>query len=161
MAMRNFLDSAHVVIAIDPGLSGAAARIGQGILEVRRDFKTLADIVRAVQQLNGDNLPQHFIIEQVGARPGQGVCSMFSFGKATGVAFGAVYSTGHNVEEVHPLRWQNFFRRELGISKEIQFDSREIAGKLLPDRLELFKRKKDHNTADAVLIGLYKLAQFA
>jgi crossover junction endodeoxyribonuclease RuvC len=147
---------------VDPGLSGAIALVGRGRFEVRRDFKTLKDIADGILELLFRAEPDHLIIEQVGAMPGQGVCSMFSFGKSTGVALGALWAKHPRmtIEEVHPIRWQNWFRKTCNIPRPIPFDSQALAAKLLPAHAELFTaRKKDHNTADAVLIGLWKLSQ--
>lgn len=160
--MHDAVNSSVTILAIDPGMSGAVARIGGGELIVRRDFKTLHDIATAIVALRpGSDLA---VIEQVGARPGEGVCSVFSFGKNTGVAFGALYVAGFapdQVTEVHPLRWQNFCRTKFGLDRAThpEFDSRALAIRLFPEHADLFKRKKDHNTADAVLLGLWRLAQ--
>lgn len=156
------LDTTRLVLAIDPGLSGAVALVGRGGLDVCRDFKTLEDIPRAIRYLTKNAGPTHILIEQVGAMPGQGVCSMFSFGKATGTALGCLWTACPlvPVEEVHPIRWQNYFRKTCHIPRPIPFDSQALAAKLLPAHAKLFTaRKKDHNTADAVLIGVWKLAQ--
>ena len=79
-------------LAIDPGLNGAGAvsdergdfiacfdlpTIGEGT-QHRVDAANLADLIR-------EHGPYAFaIVEQVGARPGQGVSSMFRFGQAYG-----------------------------------------------------------------------------
>lgn len=155
------LSTPKLVLAVDPGLSGAIALAGRGELRLARDFKTLEDIPRAVRKLIQFTVPDCLIIEQVGAMPGQGVCSMFSFGKSTGTALGSLWTALPliPVEEVHPLRWQGYFRKLHGPPKGTPFDSRALATKLLPQYAALFTRKKDHNTADAVLIGLWKLSQ--
>lgn len=153
------LSTPRLVLAVDPGLSGAIALAGRGMLQVCRDFKTLEDIPRAVRKLIQFTVPDCLIIEQVGAMPGQGVCSMFSFGKSTGTALGSLWTALPliPVEEVHPLRWQNYFRKTCDIPRPQPFDSQALATKLLPQHAGLFIRKKDHNTADAVLIALWKL----
>lgn len=154
------LGEPYSVLAIDPGISGAVARVGRGEITARRDFKELSDISAAIREL-GTGCAS-VIIELVSAMPGQGVVSMFSFGKSTGTAFGSVYTgwPALAIEEVHPIRWQNFYRKLFGPPKGIPFDSRALATRLLPEHEGLFKRKKDHNTADAILIGLWKLAQY-
>ena len=96
-----------IILAIDPGLSGAVARLEEGKLTILRDFKTLPDIARAVCLLgSGVDL---IAIEQVHAMPGEGVVSCFSFGKSTGVALGAAYLyPGIPVVEIAPQPWQNY-----------------------------------------------------
>lgn len=78
-----------LVLAVDPGKSGAVCRIGKGCFDVRRDFKDLQSIALAIADLARGC--DYGIIENVHAMPGQGVVSMFTFGKATGTAFGALF----------------------------------------------------------------------
>jgi hypothetical protein len=157
--MRDALKKDALVLAVDPGLSGAAALVGRGDLTLRRDFKSHREIAHAIRDLLKKE-PHHLVVELVGARPGQGVCSMFSFGESTGVALGASYaSTRLQVERVAPLKWKNWFRKALGLEKGQEVDSREIALRLFPEFACYFKRKKDHNSADAFLIALWKLGQ--
>lgn len=149
------------ILAIDPGLSGAVCRLTNGIPELRRDFKTLPDIARAIKDLSAD--VTHAVIELVHAMPGQGVCSMFSFGRAAGVADGALALSLPQliVESVTPQKWQNWFRARYGIVKGQQFNSRELALQIFPDKADFFRRVKDHNSADAVLLAHWKAEQLA
>lgn len=158
--LKALLNKPARVLGIDPGLSGACAVVGQGGFTVRRDFKTLRDISRAVSYLIETYSPTHIVIEQVSSRPGQGVCSVWSFGKSTGVAIGSLYvaAPDQTVEESHPLRWQNYFRKQLGIKRPKEFDSRQIMLDHFPELQVYFKRKKDHASGDASLIALWKLA---
>lgn len=159
---QKLINAPVCVLAVDPGSSGAVFKIGRGIFTGLRDFKCLQDIAKAIrllaQDVDGVKV-DYAMIEGVAARPGQGVCSMFSFGRASGVADGALcLALPHlTVEEVWPQRWQNFFRKWLGIEKGQEFDSRAIACRLFPSQADYFKRKKDHNSADAALIAVWKL----
>jgi crossover junction endodeoxyribonuclease RuvC len=148
-----------LVLAIDPGLSGAVALAGRGALEVRRDFESYHQIATSVAGLLEDHEPEHILVELVGARPGQGVVSMFHFGEATGVGLGALHALRpcREIERVSPLKWKNFYRYAFQVPQGEEVDAREIALELLPQFQGLFKRKKDHNTADAVLLALWKL----
>lgn len=130
-------------------------------MELRRDFKTRPAIAQAIFDLATG--VSHAVIELVHAMPGQGVCSMFSFGRAAGVADGALTLSlpGKEIEEVTPQKWQNFFRLRLGISKETPFDSRSIALQLFPSFAASFSRKKDHNSADALLMAVWKICQLS
>jgi crossover junction endodeoxyribonuclease RuvC len=83
------IDSASLVLAADPGMSGALALLGQGQLRILRDFKKPEDIVQAVKEFSTAE-PELMVIEDVHAMPGQGVVSMFTFGHATGVMRGAL-----------------------------------------------------------------------
>jgi crossover junction endodeoxyribonuclease RuvC len=156
---KELLNTPALVLAIDPGLSGAVCRLGQGKLEILRDFKIKTDIARAIKTLSAG--VSHAIIEFVHAMPGQGVCSMFSFGRSAGVADGALSLALPEVqpEEVSPQKWQGFFRAQFGILKGTEFDSRAIASKIFPSFAPYFKRVKDHNSGDAVLMAVWKAVQ--
>ncbi len=147
------------VVAVDPGKSGAVVRLCQGKLEARRDFKTLDQIADAIREFAGAAL---FVIEHVHAFPGEGVRSCFNFGKAAGVAFGAAFGCQPPPVEVQPWTWQHWFKKRLGIPEEVKFKAvvREVAAKIFPGYKELFRRSKDHNTADATCIAVYGLANF-
>jgi crossover junction endodeoxyribonuclease RuvC len=153
------IGSAIPVLAIDPGLSGAVCRLGGGKLELRRDFKNKQDIAFAIRDLATD--VSHAVIEFVHAMPGQGVVSMFSFGRASGVADGALALCLPEhcapINEVSPQRWQNFFRQKFGIEKGIDFDSRALASRIFPSYTQFFRRKLDHNSADSVLMAVWKI----
>lgn len=157
MSSKEIWQSPHRVIAVDPGKSGAVCLMGQGKFQVRRDFKSLPDIANAIADLGPG--ATHAVMELVHAMPGQGVCSMFSFGRAAGVADGAfaVVLPKLSVEYVSPQKWQGFFRARLGVDKGVLFDSRQIAIRICPLSAPYLKRKLDHNTADAVLIAAWKL----
>lgn len=158
--------SNRTILAVDPGQSGAVAVLSSpkvigktitGGLLVKRDFKTLQDIARAVLVLSPG--VTEAVIEAVHAFPGQGVVSVFSFGRSTGVAFGAleVSLPGVILTQVSPQKWQNFFRGLLGILKDEEFDSRLVAMRVMPDSTQFLARKKDHGTADALLMAIWKV----
>lgn len=151
-----------VVLSHDPGMSGAVALFGPGILEVRRDFKNREDIARAILELGPR--ADVAVMELVNAMPGQGVVSMFSFGNAAGVAVGALVSAGFSVYgpgkpliEVAPVRWQNYFWTLLGVPDDDrkEFDSKAVARRFLPAADPFLDRVKDHNTADALLMAVW------
>jgi hypothetical protein len=86
------------VLSVDPGLSGALA-----ILDARGDIRAALDIPiigdGAQRRIDAPNLadtvrehmPYTFaIVEQVGARPGQGVASTFRFGQSYGTILGVI-----------------------------------------------------------------------
>jgi len=161
MTEKLLVNAPVLVLAVDPGMSGAVCRIGKGLFEVKRDFKNFQDIAFAIADLApGCDVG---VIENVHAMPGQGVCSMFTFGKATGVAFGALslsLARSTPLLEVAPQKWQNFFRKELGVDKGVAFHSPTIATRLFPSFAPTYlKRVKDHNTADALLMAAWHLLQ--
>jgi hypothetical protein len=102
------------------------------------------------------------VIEFVHSMPGQGVKSMFTFGRATGAAMGAImgFSPSLPFYEVSPQKWQNWYRSYIDIPTGAgSFDSTVIAPKVLtPEMLEKCRKprgKLDHNVCDAALIAVW------
>lgn len=152
------------VLAIDPGLSGAVVLLSPGTIQVRTDFKHIEDLTRAIDELSAEATDA--VVELVAARPGQGVSSMFTFGMYAGVALGALHSNGFSVfdkrrkslVEVAPQRWQRYFRSMFAGPPNrhpLPFDSVEYAKECLAGVDEFLTRAKDHNTADAILMGVW------
>ena len=149
-----------MIIAIDPGKAGAIAHlhddgrfccvedmpvVGKGVSPAG-----LAELLRAMRnQALGGIIPS-VIIEQVGAMPGQGVTSMFSFGTSYGVALGVVAALRLPLELVVPRVW----KKDMGLGKDKE-TSRRKALQLFPDAAEMLKRKKDEGRAESLLLGLW------
>jgi hypothetical protein len=142
------------ICAIDPGKSGAIsfyfpsspgmiAAEDMPVVDGNVDAATLASRVRQLK-------PDIVIIEMVGARPGQGVTSMFSFGRSYGTAIGVVAALGVPSHFVTPSRWKKHFN--LGPDKE---EARGRALQFWPARAELFSRKRDHGRAEAALLARF------
>jgi hypothetical protein len=143
----------YPVLSVDPGLSGAVTLYDPRgpSLELRRDFKTSEDITRAVVELRPR--AAFGVVEYVGARPGQGVCSMFSFGQMTGIAMGALDALNLPWVDVAPQTWQAWCRKELGMPTADSREMARVAFAFAPSRL--WDRVKDHNSADAALMALW------
>ncbi len=141
------------VLGIDPGMSGAVAAYDTDTrtFQVLRDFKHLRDVAFAVSELAPEG--SRAVLELVSARPEQGVSSMFTFGRATGVALGALYLTRTAFIETTPTRWQGWAAKRAGW--RAPFDSRGVFIALRPDCAATVARKKDHNSADALLMALW------
>jgi len=157
---ENLLNSPQLIVAVDPGKSGAVCRMGQGKFNVWRDFKTLEDIARAIAEASSE--ATHGVIELVHAFPHQGVSSMFSFGRAAGVMDAALFLSlpkGVEVVEIAPVVWQRWFRDLLSWPQDKEFDSREIASKTCPWSTPFLQRKLDHGTGDAILLATWFLMQ--
>jgi crossover junction endodeoxyribonuclease RuvC len=145
------------VLAVDPGLSGAVVVVNENGALVRcsRDFKSLKHLAEAICLYQDLESPHVQVLELVSARPGQGVTSMFTFGRATGVALGQLLALHTRpVIEISPQAWQQFWAL-LYPGK----DSRAIVGMMLGSDHPALRRKKDHNTADAYLLGMYAVRQ--
>jgi crossover junction endodeoxyribonuclease RuvC len=90
------------------------------------------------------------LIEKVHAMPGQGVSSMFSFGRAAGIVEGVLAGLSVPFELIPPATWIKSMRTFGG-----KDGSRQRAQELFPDYAHLFARKKDDGRAEAALLACY------
>jgi len=142
------------ILGIDPGVSGAVAfyfpdqpsRVAAFDVPVAGgeiSAPHLADLVLGFA-------PSMAVIERVASRPGQGVSSVFSFGRAYGDVRGVIGALRVPIHYVTPAVWKKHFR--LSSDKE---ESRALAIRFFPSCADHFKRKKDDGRAEAALIALY------
>jgi len=148
-------------LGIDPGITGAIALIVgdrclgvwdmPAVSEGKKRFVSphlLADVLREAADLSGDDRPT-VVLERVAARPGQGVSSMFSFGRSVGVIEGVVGALGWPIVRVTPATWKKRAKLQ-GKDKDA---SRSTAIDLFPEAAHWLTRKLDCGRADAMLIG--------
>lgn len=153
-----------VYIGIDPGLSGAIARLDSDTSDLRVedvptfellrngkkkreiDFHSLARMMDEMAREKGTRI----IIEGVGAMPGQGVSSVFAFGKSFGVLIGVAASTFCPIDFVSPAKW----KRDMGVTAS-KDGSRARASMLFPRHSERWARAKDDGRAESVLIATW------
>jgi crossover junction endodeoxyribonuclease RuvC len=156
------------VIGIDPGISGAISVFDwytKSLLEVY-DMPTLevdsgktkkrhisAVTLRDILEIYPDS---HVVVEKVGAMPGQGVVSMWNFGRSAGIIEGVVAALRMPSTYVTPQQWTKAVGRAAGKDA-----SRMRAMELFPTRADLFKRVKDDGRADAALIAYWYLTRHA
>jgi crossover junction endodeoxyribonuclease RuvC len=151
-----------IVMSIDPGLSGAIAVFTNDLLvavidtpthELTRNNKTKRQIsASGLAAIFRDYKPAHVVVEKVSAMPGQGVTSMFSFGRSFGVIEGILAAFEIPATYVMPSVWTKAIGRGLGKDA-----SRARACELYPSHQKQFARVKDDGRADAVLIGAWWL----
>jgi crossover junction endodeoxyribonuclease RuvC len=148
------------IFSCDPGLNGAGAvsdergdfiacfdlpTIGEGV-QRRLDAANVTELIR-------QHGPCAFaIVDQVGARPGQEVPSMFRFGQAYGTILGVIGALAIPVRHVSPAKW----KKAPGLNSDGE-TSRARAIETWPAQAELFARKRDHNRAEAASLRLYGL----
>jgi crossover junction endodeoxyribonuclease RuvC len=153
-----------VIVGVDPGLSGAlffldsnCPSIGEAIdipvhlLTRGGKKKHEVDIAGLIGVLAQRSIT-HAFVESVGAMPGQGVSSVFAFGKTFGVLLGVIAARSIPVTLVPPVRW----KRTLGVSKD-KDGCRARASQLLPEAAHQWLLRKHDGRAEAVLIALYGL----
>jgi crossover junction endodeoxyribonuclease RuvC len=161
----------NYVIGIDPGINGAIAIFENGQLDAVIDMPTLEmdsgktkkrhisaiGLVRILETwtLVSDG-QAHVVIEKVGAMPGQGVSSMFNFGRSAGIIEGVVAALRMPHTYVTPATWTKAVGRSVGKDA-----SRMRAMELFPNKAELFKRAKDDGRADAALIAYWYITKNA
>lgn len=153
--------TSRVFIGIDPGLTGAIAVIADGDLCDVIDMPTVGRGKAGRQTVNSAALAGHLreclsrhsgasvqaVVEDVAARPKQGVSSMFRFGHSCGIVSGVLGAMRIPVEYVSPQRWKRAFGL-LGAHKDA---SRGKAIDMYPSApLSL---KKHHGRAEAILLA--------
>ena len=157
------------VIGIDPGIDGAIAIFRDGVLHRLIDMPTLeidsgktkkrhisAAGLATILNVFISDADCHVVTERVTARPGQGVTSMFNFGRSAGIIEGVVAALLIPNTYVTPQAWTKAVGRAAGKDA-----SRMRAMELFPTRAELFKRAKDDGRADAALIAYWYLTRHA
>lgn len=157
--------SDQLFIGIDPGKTGAIAvfrpRSGRldvfdmPTIEITRNGKNKVELspIMLANQLSDFT---HFrpvpkvVMERVGAMPGQGVTSMFSFGRSVGIVEGVLAALCFSVTIVAPRLWQSAAQVRDG-----KDGSRARAMELFPAYASYFKLKKHDGRADAALMAWY------
>jgi len=148
-----------MILAIDPGAKGALAffRPDQGTLElidtptveVKRGQKTKTEISpQMLAALIRARKPDIAIIEIVGAMPGQGVSSMFQFGRGVGMLEGCLAALEIPVTYISPAGWQKAVGARSG-----KDGNRQRAAEIFPAYAHMFSRVKDDGRADAALMA--------
>ena len=149
------------ILGIDPGASGGIAffSMQRGLLsifdmptvEVKRGGKNKREVSAAMlNAIIGARDIDAAFVEKVGAMPGQGVSSMFQFGRSVGMIEGVLAALEIPTNYVTPQVWQKAVGARGGKDA-----SRARAAELFPAYAANFTRKKDDGRADAALIAWY------
>lgn len=155
----------RVILGIDPGLGGALAflELGRGLRAVHdiptlvgANGKTVLDMAGLFDLIAGDSDVIHVALEQVGARPGQGVSSVFRFGQVFGAIEMAVAAAQLPLMRVTPSKWKG----RLGLSSD-KGAARSRAVEIFPSHAESFRRVKDADRAEAALIASYAAGELS
>ena len=148
------------VIAFDPGLNGAWAVLDASGLVALGDMPAHGDGAQRrvsgalIRALIDAHEPSLAVVEAVSARPGQGVSSMFRFGRAVGVVDGVLGACGLPVRYAAPTTW----KRAMSVTAD-KNSARARAVEMFPGRAREFERVKDADRAEAALIARYAIEQ--
>ena len=144
------------VLGIDPGCSGALVLITeQGCYIDHLAMPTIK--VGNKSRVNGAAVAAwvrqygitHAYLEQVGAMPGQGTASMFTFGHAAGVAEGILQGLNIPYTLVTPQAW----KKSAGLIGSDKDAARSRAIQRYPGLRALDAKAKGQAIADALLIA--------
>lgn len=144
------------VLGIDPGCSGSLVLItDQGGYIDHLAMPTIK--VGTKSRVNGAAVAAwirqhgitHAYLEQVGAMPGQGTASMFTFGHATGVVEGILQGLSIPYTLVTPQAW----KKSAGLIGSDKDAARSRAIQLYPALRALDAKAKGQAIADAILIA--------
>jgi len=148
-----------MILGIDPGASGALAFfdhvagtldvIDMPTVQVKRGAKLKTEISpQMLAALIRARNPTSATLERVNAMRGQGVSSMYSFGRGVGQVEGVLAALQIPTSYVAPLAWQKAVQ-----SRDGKDGARARAAELFPAYAQIFARKKDDGRADASLIA--------
>jgi len=149
------------ILAIDPGAKGALAffDIEAGVLDVvdtpsvqvKRGQKLKLEISpQMTASVISARKPTMAVMEKTGAMPGQGVSSMYQFGRSCGMLEGILAALQIPVTYVSPATWQKDVNARGG-----KDGNRARAAELFPAYAAEFSRKKDDGRADAALMAFW------
>ena len=151
-----------IYIGIDPGQKGGWAQIrtypnGQvDVMVFPWDNEMFVDFMRDVPV---DFETTVCALEKVGAMPGQGVRSMFSFGESYGFIQGVLHACNIPYQLVPPGNW----KREFSILQKGKSGSIEVCKRLVPtvSLLPTEKCRKDSDgMGDALCLAEYARRKF-
>lgn len=141
-----------IYLGFDPGKDGAMAYVGRGVLADAIAFDP-ARYIETIKSLKAEFAGLFAVVEHVGAMPGQGVTSCFSFGSSFGWLQGVLDALGVPYELVRPQKWKKVFSCTSDKNTSI-----EVAARMFPD-VDLRrtpKCQKPHDgKAEALLMAEY------
>jgi crossover junction endodeoxyribonuclease RuvC len=150
-----------MILGIDPGAAGAIAWLSlTGELLAVEDMPAAHVLIGTKARLRvsapmlaaliRETMPTAAFVEKVGAMPGQGTASMFSFGFSAGLVDGVLAGLGIPTTYVTPQSW----KKAAGLTSD-KSAVRLRAAQLWPDMARHFARVKDDGRAEAALIARF------
>ena len=151
-----------IFAGVDPGLSGGIAFLNTRTANLRTFEMPIIEIkmksgkkkrtidCSILGSYFAEYNPHRCFVEQVGAMPGQGVTSMFNFGRAVGSIDGVLGALLIQSHFVTPQVWKKHFNL-----KADKYESLELAREMFRANSDDFIRRKDVDRAEAALIATW------
>lgn len=147
-----------IYVGVDPGAKGGVSAIDENneiLFAVPMSRENLVDKMKQVDAWRTEwNCGAIACVEKVGAMPGQGVTSMFSFGKSAGFIEGVLESFEIPYQLVPPQTWKKSF----SLLHKDKKASIETCKQLFPG-VNLLPtercRKESDGISEAILMSLY------
>lgn len=140
-----------IVAGVDPGMTGAVAIFTAGVPTSVEDMPTYdgrVDGLELMAMLAGINV---VYLENTHPMPRNGSISSFKLGLNTGIVIGVVQAEAIPLVRISVATWRNFN----GLHKKPKEASLGLARELFPKLADRLTRQRDHNRAEALLIGRY------
>ena len=155
-----------LLIGIDPGCSGAIALIDASsmayvshmlmpVMKMGKSSRVNGAVIYAFLNNYTRQYNLHAYIELVGAMPGQGRTSMFTFGHAAGKAEAVIECLGIPYTMVTPQVW----KKNAGLIGKDKDAARTRAIQLYPHLRDLDLKGEGQAIADAILLARYNTAR--
>ena len=143
--------SNRVFIGIDPGKAGGFSFIYEDLYMAKKTPNTVLEIAAELINIKdiAPDVSMYAIIEHVHSMPGQGVKSVFTFGKGYGQWLGILATLKIPYIEVTPNKWMKHYGSMPKDKKERKNHLKNLAQQRFPD-IDITLA-----TADAILICNY------
>lgn len=148
-----------IYIGIDPGEKGGISAIDENGNVVCCEIMSRDGLIRNCKNIiNISNGSVIACVEKVNAMPGQGVTSMFSFGKSAGFIEGVLETLGIGYQLVTPQKW----KKEFSLIKTGKNMSIKVCQKLYPNQnlIPERHRKESDGMAESLLMATYAKRNF-
>lgn len=147
-----------IYLGVDPGAKGAVSAIDENNKVLFAVPMSRQNLINCIKKIRFDTITNNdgviACVEKVGAMPGQGVTSMFSFGKSAGFIEGVLESFEIPYQLVPPQTWKKSF----SLLHKDKKASIEMCKQLFPG-INLLPtercRKESDGLAEATLMALY------
>ena len=146
-----------IFVGVDPGAKGGYSVIIDGVVFAYPwDDAFFVDEMRDIAAMPNRKMAA---VERVGAMPGQGVTSMFNFGKSAGYIEGVLTALGIPYQLVPPAKWKKEFSL-IGKDKQASIITcRKLFPELDLKRTERCRTDSD-GKAEATLLACYAMRHF-